>query len=91
MDNLAVTLGNLQEMGMQIIGLDADGDIEYSDVNLTEPTVIVIGSEGEGMTRRVTEACDQLVSIPLKGSISSLNASVAAGVVCFEAVRQRSA
>ena len=87
--SLAVTLSNLKEMGMQVIGLDADGDKEYSEVDLTEPTVIVVGSEGEGMTASVAEVCDEFVSIPLQGSISSLNASVAAGIVFFEAVRQR--
>ena len=89
--DVATTLGNLKEMGMQVIGLDVDGDMEYTDIDFTEPTVIVIGSEGEGMTAKVAEACDEFVSIPLKGSITSLNASVAAGIVFFEAVRQRSA
>lgn len=74
---------------MQVIGLDASGEKNYTDIDLTEPTVVVVGSEGEGMDPHVAAVCDQLVSIPLKGSISSLNASVAAGIVFFEALRQR--
>ncbi len=87
--SITETLSGLKEMGMQVVGLDAGGEMSYTDIDYTEPTVIVVGSEGEGMDPRVAAACDQLVSIPLKGSISSLNASVAAGIVFYEAVRQR--
>ena len=60
------------------------------ECDLTGPIAVVIGSEGEGMSRLVREACDFLVKIPMLGSIESLNASVAAGVLLYEAVRQRS-
>ena len=59
------------------------------DANLTGPIGLVIGSEGEGVSRLVKEKCDFIVSIPMKGQIDSLNASVAAGVLCYEIVRQR--
>ena len=67
---------------------DMDGELMY-DVNLTGPIGLVIGNEGSGVSRLVKEKCDYRASIPMKGDIDSLNASVAAGVLAFEIVRQR--
>ena len=90
-DSLAVMLNRLKDSGLTVIGLDERGEEDYTDIDLTEPAVIVIGNEGMGISRDVAEACDKFVSIPMRGKIASLNASVAAGVVFFEALRQRTA
>ncbi len=86
--NLAQTIESLKKEGMWFACADMDGDVMY-DVNLTGPIGLVIGNEGEGVGRLVKERCDYIVSIPMKGDIDSLNASVAAGVLGFEIVRQR--
>ncbi len=87
--NLSRTLAELKEKGLWVIGCDmSGGDIRSSD--LTGPVVVVIGSEGEGISRLVLEGCDRVVSIPLKGQIASLNASVAAGIALYEVMRTRS-
>ena len=70
-------------------GTAADGATALYDADLTGPTAIVIGNEGEGVGRLVKEKCDMVASIPMKGNIDSLNASVAAGVLAYEIVRQR--
>ena len=88
--NLPATLKELQKAGVWIFGTAADGDKTLYDADLKGPAAIVIGSEGDGMGRLVRENCDFLVSIPLKGRIQSLNASNAAAVLLYEAVRQRS-
>ena len=88
--NLPATLKELQKQGVWIFGTAADGDRLLYDADLKGPAAIVIGSEGDGMGRLVRESCDFLVSIPLKGRIQSLNASNAAAVLLYEAVRQRS-
>lgn len=88
-DDLAAGLNRLRDAGLTVIGLDEKGAQIYSDLDLTEPAVIVIGNEGQGISSDVADVCDRLVSIPMFGKISSLNASVAAGIVFFEAVRQR--
>ncbi len=86
--NLSRTLAELKEKGLWVIGCDmSGGDIRESD--LTGPAVVVIGSEGEGISRLVLEGCDKVVSIPLKGQIGSLNASVAAGIALYEVMRAR--
>ncbi len=87
--NLPSTLRELQKQGVWIFGTAADGDKSLYDADLKGPAAIVIGSEGDGMGRLVRESCDFLVSIPLKGRISSLNASNAAAILLYEAVRQR--
>ena len=87
--NLPATLRELQKQGVWIFGTAADGDKSLYDADLKGPTAIVIGNEGSGMGRLVRESCDFLVSIPLKGHISSLNASNAAAILLYEAVRQR--
>ena len=87
--NLAKSVQYLKQLGLRIVGLDADGDTAHVSADLTGPTAIVIGSEGEGMSPQVRELCDELVSIPMYGEVASLNASVSAAIVLYEAVRQR--
>ena len=87
--NIANTIRELKEKGVWIYGTAADGASGLYRTDLTGPTAIVIGNEGEGMSRLVRESCDVLVSIPMKGRISSLNASAAATVLLYEALRQR--
>ncbi len=87
--NLPAALRDLQKQGVWIFGTAADGTTPLCEADLKGPAAIVIGSEGSGMGRLVRESCDYLVSIPLKGRIQSLNASNAAAVLLYEAVRQR--
>lgn len=86
--NLAKTIEDLKKEGLWFVCADMDGTIMY-DLNLKGPIGLVIGSEGEGVGRLVKEKCDLIASIPMKGQIDSLNASVAAGVLAYEVVRQR--
>nr|WP_296042458.1 23S rRNA (guanosine(2251)-2'-O)-methyltransferase RlmB [uncultured Blautia sp.] len=86
--NLVRTIEELKEKGIWFVCADMDGDTMYQ-LNLTGPIGLVIGNEGEGVSRLVREACDFTASIPMKGDIDSLNASVAAGVLAYEIVRQR--
>ncbi len=73
-----------------VVGLAADGDVSLPDLDLADgPLVLVVGSEGDGLSRLVTETCDQLVSIPMANSLESLNAGVAAGVALYEIARRR--
>ncbi|MGV0835597.1 23S rRNA (guanosine(2251)-2'-O)-methyltransferase RlmB [Mycolicibacterium thermoresistibile] len=87
--NLNRTLKNWADAGLQIIGLDADGDTTVDELDGTGPVVVVVGSEGKGLSRLVREHCDAVVSIPMAGPAESLNASVAAGVVLADIARQR--
>ncbi len=87
--NLARTLRELKQRGLWITGLDSDTDCSIYDTDLSGGRVLVMGSEGQGMRRLTKEHCDELVSIPMQGYVSSLNVSVAAGICLFEAVRQR--
>lgn len=87
--NIPALLKDLQKRGLWIYGTAADGATTLYDADLRSPAAIVIGSEGDGMGRLVREGCDYLVSIPMKGKISSLNASAAAAVLLYEARRQR--
>lgn len=87
--NLTSAIKTLKEHGVWIYGTAADGAAPLYDTDLTGATAIVIGSEGAGMGRLVSEACDFMVSIPMKGHINSLNASNAAAILLYEAVRQR--
>ena len=87
--NLTRTLKDWASKGYQINGLDAGGDTTLDDFDGREPTVIVVGSEGKGLSRLVRETCDSVLSIPMAGPVESLNASVAAGVVLAEVARQR--
>lgn len=88
--NLARCIEDLKKSGVWVCGTDADGENDIYCADLSGPIAIVIGSEGEGMSRLVKEGCDFLVRIPMKGQINSLNASVAAGVVMYEVLRRRS-
>lgn len=88
-NNLNEIIRNLKEQGLWICGTDMDTNTYYDEQNLTGPIAIVIGSEGFGISRLVKENCDFLVKIPMKGKITSLNASVSAGIVIYEAVKQR--
>ncbi|OBI88669.1 23S rRNA (guanosine(2251)-2'-O)-methyltransferase RlmB [Mycobacterium sp. 1245805.9] len=87
--NLTRALKNWADGGLRVIGLDADGDTTLDDLDGTDPLVVVVGSEGKGLSRLVRQTCDQVVSIPMAGRTESLNASVAAGVVLAEIARQR--
>ncbi len=86
--NLAKTIEELKEKGLWFVCADMEGDSMY-DLDLKGPIGLVIGSEGEGVGRLVKEKCDMTAAIPMKGDIDSLNASVAAGVLAYEIVRQR--
>ena len=87
--NIPALLKELQKEGLWIFGAAAGGDRSLYEADLRSPAAIVIGSEGDGMSRLVREGCDFLVSIPMKGHIDSLNASAAAAVLLYEALRQR--
>lgn len=88
--NLTRQLKEWADAGLMIIGLDADGDVDVDGLDLaTGPLVVVVGSEGRGLSRLVKETCDQTVSIPMSAGVESLNASVAAGVVLAEVARRR--
>ena len=86
--NIVRTIEELKEKGIWFVCADMGGETMY-DLDLTGPMGLVIGNEGEGVSRLVREACDFTASIPMKGDIDSLNASVAAGVLAYEIVRQR--
>ena len=87
--NIAATLRELKQRGVWIFGTAAEGATALYEADLTLPAAVVIGNEGVGMSRIVAEQCDFKVSIPMKGRISSLNASAAAAILLYEAVRQR--
>ena len=89
--NITRALKEFQQNGYQVVGLDAGGDTTYDSYDGTGPVVIVVGSEGKGLSRLVRETCDVLVSVPTASWVESLNASVAAGVVLSEFSRQRRA
>lgn len=87
--NLARTLEKLQQRGLWIVGTAGEAEQEIYDQDLSGPIVMVMGAEGKGMRRLTREHCDFLVRLPMGGSVSSLNVSVATGVCLFEALRQR--
>jgi 23S rRNA (guanosine2251-2'-O)-methyltransferase len=87
--NLTRTLKDWADRGLRVVGLDAGGDTVLDDIDGTDPLVLVVGSEGKGLSRLVRQNCDQVVSIPMAGQTESLNAAVAAGVVLAEISRQR--
>ena len=89
--NLADWLGQAKQGGAWIYGADAAASNLYTDVDFTGKVVLVLGSEGSGLRDRVAGTCDLLVSIPVRGSVGSLNVSAAAAALLFEAVRQRAA
>lgn len=88
--NLARTLDELKKAGVWLVGFDGDAELDLYAADLARPLALVLGAEGSGLRRLTRERCDYLVNIPMSGPIESLNVSVAAGVVLFEAVRQRS-
>jgi 23S rRNA (guanosine2251-2'-O)-methyltransferase len=88
--NLSRTLQALQTRGVWLFGADGDSPQTLYDSDLSSSVALVMGAEGKGMRRLTREQCDFLVNLPMAGSVSSLNVSVAAGVCLFEAVRQRS-
>ncbi|MDT3252395.1 23S rRNA (guanosine(2251)-2'-O)-methyltransferase RlmB [Serratia sp. root2] len=88
--NLARTLRLLQEMNVWVVGTAGEADHTLYQSKMTGPMALVMGAEGEGMRRLTREHCDELISIPMAGTVSSLNVSVATGICLFEAVRQRS-
>lgn len=87
--NLNRTLKEWADAGLQVVGLDAEGDTTIDEFDASGPLVVVVGSEGKGLSRLVRQNCDAVVSIPMAGPTESLNASVAAGVVLAEIARQR--
>ncbi|WXL25195.1 23S rRNA (guanosine(2251)-2'-O)-methyltransferase RlmB [Ectopseudomonas mendocina] len=87
--NLSRTLEKLQQRGLWIVGTAGEAEQELYQHDMTGPTVLVMGAEGKGMRRLTREHCDYLVKLPMAGSVSSLNVSVATGICLFEAVRQR--
>jgi 23S rRNA (guanosine2251-2'-O)-methyltransferase len=87
--NISRALTELKALGVWTIGLAGDATESYETVDWTQPSAVVLGAEGAGLRRLVRETCDLVVSIPLAGHVESLNVSVAAGVVLFEAARQR--
>ena len=87
--NMAATIRDLKKAGVWVFGTAAEAKTDLYHADLKGPAAIVIGNEGEGMSRLVADSCDVLVSIPMKGHISSLNASAAASILLYEAVRQR--
>ena len=89
--NIARAVDDLKGAGIWTVGLAADAPQTYDKMDLSVPTAVVLGSEGTGLRRLVRERCDLLAAIPMKGKVDSLNVSVSAGVLLFEALRQRQA
>jgi 23S rRNA (guanosine2251-2'-O)-methyltransferase len=87
--NIARAVEELKAADVWTVGLSDDASEEYDHVDLTMPTAIVVGAEGGGLRRLVRERCDRLAAIPMRGTVGSLNVSVAAGVMLYEALRQR--
>ncbi len=87
--NLTRTLQSWADRGLRVIGLDAGGDTTVDHLDGADPLVIVVGSEGKGLSRLVRQNCEQVVSIPMADQVESLNAAVAAGVLLAEVARQR--
>jgi len=87
--NLVHTIDELKSKNIWVVGLEANTSTNYTNWDFKTPTAIVLGSEGKGIRRLVKEHCDSLISIPLLGKVTSLNVSVAAAVILYEAVRQR--
>jgi len=88
--NIARAVEELKDAGVWTVGLAGEAAASYETIDYTLPTAVVVGAEGAGLRRLVRERCDRLASIPMRGHVSSLNVSVAAGIVLFEAIRQRS-
>lgn len=89
--NIARAIGELKAAGVWTVGLASEAEEAYDAIDFTQATAIVLGAEGQGLRRLVRESCDRLATIPMRGHVASLNVSVAAAIVLFEAVRQRRA
>lgn len=89
--NLSRAIEQIKEAGLWVIGLDLEANRSHTEVDMTGPIAVVVGAEGAGLSRLVRDKCDVLASIPLKGRLESLNASVAAAIALYEAARQRDA
>ena len=87
--SIVQTLQELKKENIWVVGIDQEGETDYSQVDLGQATAIVVGGEGKGLSRPVKQACDVIARIPMRGKINSLNASVAAAVVMYEALKQR--
>jgi len=87
--NIKHAISSMKESGVTIVGAEAEGDITIWDMDFAGPIALVVGSEAEGMRRTVKEHCDYIIKLPMKGKVNSLNVSVAAGIVIFEIMRQR--
>ena len=87
--NVVQTLEKLKKQGIWIVGADMDGEKNFYEADLTGPIAVVVGSEGHGLSRLTKESCDFLVKIPMKGQMTSLNASVACSLLLYEVLRQR--
>jgi 23S rRNA (guanosine2251-2'-O)-methyltransferase len=87
--NIARAVEELKDVGVWTVGLAGEAPTAYDAIDFTLPTALVLGAEGSGLRRLVRERCDYLTSIPMQGHVGSLNVSVAAGIVLFEAIRQR--
>nr|WP_215830078.1 23S rRNA (guanosine(2251)-2'-O)-methyltransferase RlmB [Pelorhabdus rhamnosifermentans] len=87
--NVSQTIKSLKKQGVWVVGADMDGEKNYYDADLTGPIVVVVGNEGQGLSRLIKENCDILVKIPMKGHMTSLNASVACSLLLYEVCRQR--
>ncbi len=87
--NIARSLDELKELGLWIVGLDAESKTTYYDLDLSIPIALVVGAEGHGLRRLVRERCDFMAAIPMAGHVGSLNVSAATAIVLYEAVRQR--
>jgi 23S rRNA (guanosine2251-2'-O)-methyltransferase len=87
--NLARTIKALQQENIWVVGLDGSTDTSIYQINLTDPTALIMGTEGKGLRKLTKQSCDQLALIPMQGNVESLNVSVATGISLFEASRQR--
>jgi 23S rRNA (guanosine2251-2'-O)-methyltransferase len=87
--NIYKTIEKLRESGFSIIGADTNGKTQLYEYNFPDKSVIIFGNEGEGIRKNITKLCDNVINIPIKGKVESLNVSVSAGIVLFEMLRQR--
>lgn len=88
--NLSPVIARLKKEGYWVVGLDVAGKTSYSDYDFTGPVAIVLGGEGRGIRKKILEKCDDVLSLPMRGQVQSLNVAVAVGIVAYEVIRQRS-
>jgi len=87
--NLKQTIDDLKKNGFWVVGTALENSVDYREIDYSGKIALVIGNEGDGMSRMVRESCDYIARIPMYGKINSLNASVAAGIMIYEVVRQK--